>query len=165
MAAPDRPRRALRTAEQRLLARLDGTCVESDVTLPSGELMHSIEMMLPQRATDGPALVMLPGYGVGAAGYVMTMEALAKSAESPTTEEMKARASSLFGWKIALLLDRSASSPVSADTAPRLPIFALEGLARPPDGPWAALPDGVPPAMMIASIHRRASSSLVPFRM
>ena len=89
----------------------------------------------------------------------------AKSAESPTTEEMKARASSLFGWKIALLLDRSASSPVSADTAPRLPIFALEGLARPPDGPWAALPDGVPPAMMIASIHRRASSSLVPLRM
>ena len=78
----DQARRALRAAERRLLARLNAKCVDRDVTLPSGEVMHHIEFTSGVH-TKGPVLVMLPGYGVGAAGYAMTIEALACSADSP----------------------------------------------------------------------------------
>ena len=62
---------SLRRAEANLLKGLP-RCSSADVGLSSGGTLHHIELQL---GGNGPPLVMLPGYGMGAGGYFLVLEA------------------------------------------------------------------------------------------
>ena len=77
-------RRALLRAEERLLEGVG--CTAYDVALPSGASIHTVELRLCPNGSsaagggDGDVLVMLPGYGLGAAAYILCLEALQAAA-------------------------------------------------------------------------------------
>ena len=62
---------SLRRAEANLLKGLP-RCSSADVGLSSGGTLHHIELQL---GGNGPPLVMIPGYGMGAGGYFLVLEA------------------------------------------------------------------------------------------
>ena len=68
-------RRALREAEGLLFE--NSRCTTSDVPIGAGRSIHTIQLKLRDDERGAPALVMLPGYGLGAGAFFMVFEAFA----------------------------------------------------------------------------------------